>query len=196
MASFLVLFLLLVMVLSLEAGEVIFRAGPLPKGFPDADKVKILPTTTGSRPHKWYQTYHMTRYSRGCIDPHISVLKAGRYDTQIPWLHEFDLLVTGCSINWGDKHQPNREACVWQFGHDAELVNRVPESSAHVHLATNISSDNTSVGRPRPLRIHVSTHYPKAHDLFIETLLPFFEAALSRCGPSPPPSFPYRGAWP
>jgi len=176
----------------------VFRAlDRLPDGFPDAAHVMIVPPTTNKRTQPWYQTYHMTRYSRGCIDCHIHLLKAAQFDTQIPFLHEFDILITGCGTTWGNTHKPGREACVMRFPPNAELVHRVPEidpaphavhghiPSSHTTTTTNDSSPPAPPAPPpvppvRPLRVHVSSHYPKAHDLFIKTLLPFFEAGLSR----------------
>lgn len=102
------------------------------------------------------QDYHHTRYHGGCFE---NMVEQYPYNKVVPFIQNFDLIVTSCGIDWSNPLIPKYKAtqtCVW------ELDGR--NSTAH-----NLT------------RIHIHSDY-RHHVYFLTRMLPGFEAEYKKGG--------------
>ena len=96
-------------------------------------------------------------------------MKKAGYDLIIPFVQEFDILVTECHQIWGSNRNSDSNTCAWKFEGDVVLAHRIP-----------IDNKNNE---KQPLRIHVSTNgAPRHHNYFVEKMLPFYEHRFELTG--------------
>jgi hypothetical protein len=99
-------------------------------------------------PDPFLLEYHHSRYYGGCFD----VMKTNyQYNTVVPWIQNFDLIVTGCGVNWVNPgFSQTSTSCAFQFtGH------RLPVAPHNV------------------TRIHVHADY-RHHTFFFDQVFPYF----------------------
>jgi hypothetical protein len=115
-------------------------------------------------PDPFLLEFHHTRYQGGCLfevsDPDY------KYQTIVPWVHNFDILITGCEMDW---HKPSQnhfnQECAWKFSDG--------DSSHHHHRRSN----NMSYIE----RVHVHSDR-KYHGFFLSNVLDFYEKRFDQTG--------------
>ena len=99
--------------------------------------------------------YHATRYYGGCFD----VMKQNyHYNTIIPWIQNFDVVVTGCGVNWGNPGvSQTQTSCAFTFGGNRNTTEHKIE------------------------RVHVHADY-RHHRYFFEAVFPYYEQRFKDTG--------------
>lgn len=112
----------------------------------------------------FFLDFHMTRYFGGCFHE----VQHETYNQIVPWIRNFDMIVTSCHIQWHDPlKSKNTNTCVWKFDNRDELVN----------FKLNAELQNEK----RLFRVHVHSDR-KHHREFIDRILPHFEKLFESSG--------------
>jgi hypothetical protein len=127
----------------------------LPVSLRDVLSMPFYGTTKPFDPH--FLLYHHTRYVKGCFT-HLQPQNYS-YSTIVPFLYNFDLLVTSCGIDWQDpKEIRSSTVCLYE-------TNR-----RNIHIQDYLSDVYI---HPEIIYVHVRAWKP-ALDLLLERILPNF----------------------
>jgi len=122
-----------------------------------------LPIERMVKPDPFLLDFHHTRYYGGCF------FEIGdsnyQYQRIVPWVHNFDILITNCGIDW---HNPSEkrwgdQTCAWKFSDN---------DPAHHHRHNNMSCIE---------RVHVHSDR-RHHDFFRAHVLSFYERRFDETG--------------
>lgn len=125
--------------------------------------IPIYSTDHHAHPDPFLLDLHHTRYYGGCFSEMSE--PSYKYQTIVPWIHNFDIIITGCRLNWLKPLKMDHDStCAWKFDNN--------DYQHHHHRRKNESYTE---------RVHVHSDR-QHHDFFRSNILRSYESRFDETG--------------